>query len=447
MSRAWEPSRLFQLKVVKENTMSGTAQLDSKSIDDRINRLSEILDKANKMADARVNREGGSISYFEHDAEAESITGRQIKSATPMERLRRLPPDYVKENRSQFKSFNDFLKVGMRDPKAFESRYDNVRKNVMKSFGINTYQGEQGGVLVLPEFAPFIMEREYTNDIFSRTNNFSVSGNTMSFPRVNGTNRTTGQRDGGLRGYWTGEENLIATSKPSFDNTTLKLKKLAVAVFVTEEMLEDNSYVLQQWVARAVRREIDFMLGDACFRGNGVAQPLGFLNAPGTIEVEAQDGQDEFTVVSENILDMWARRVAGQPQDNLAWFVNQEVEAVLPKLVLGTGGNSALTFMPAGGLSGSPYATLMGRPIVPSEFSEGLGTKGDIALCDFSQMLSISKGGVQEAVSSEVEFLRDLLCYKFTIRVDAKPADDKAITPYKGTATQSPFITLANRLT
>jgi len=425
--------------------MSGTAQLDPKALDERINRLSEILDKADKMADARVNREGGSIAYFEHDAEAEAITGRQIKSATPIERLRRLPSDYVKENRKQFKSFSDFLKVGMRQPEQFATRYREAKGNVMKSFGLNTYEGEAGASLVLPEFAPIIMEREYSNDIFGRTNNFSVSGHTMSFPRVNGNNRTTGNRDGGLRGYWTGEENTILTSRPSFDNTTLKLKKLAVAVFVTEEMLDDNSYVLQQWVARAVRREIDFMLGDACFRGNGVAQPLGFLNAPGTISVAKETGQAAATVVSENILNMWARRVAGQPQDNLAWFVNQEVEAVLPKLVLGTGGNSALTFMQAGGLSGSPYATLMGRPIVPTEFNEGLGTVGDIALCDFSQMLSISKGGVQEAVSSEVEFLRDLLCYKFTIRVDAKPADDKVVTPYKGTATQSPFITLATR--
>lgn len=425
--------------------MSGAATIDSKSLDERLNRLSEMLDKANNMADARVNREGGSIAYFEHDAEAEAITGRQLKSATPMERLRRLPTDYVKENRKQFKSFTDFLRIGMRQPDAFATKYREARGNVMKSFGLNTYEGDAGASLVLPEFAPIIMEREYTNDIFSRTNNFSVSGNTMAFPRVNGTNRTTGQRDGGLRGYWTGEENLIATSKPSFDNTTLKLKKLAIAVFVTEEMLDDNSYVLQQWVARAVRREIAFMLGDACFRGNGVAQPLGFLNAPGTVTVAKQVGQAAGTVVSENILDMWARRVAGQPQDNLAWFVNQEVEAVLPKLVLGTGGNSALTFMPAGGMSGAPYATLMGRPIVPTEFNEGLGTVGDITLCDFSQMLSISKGGVQEAVSSEVEFLRDLLCYKFTIRVDAKPADDKPITPYKGTATQSPFITLATR--
>jgi HK97 family phage major capsid protein len=425
--------------------MSGTAQLDPKSIDERMNRLSELLDTAGNMASARVNPEGGSISYFEHDAEAESITGRQIKSATSFERLARLPKEYVKENKKQFKSFSDFLRVGMKSPENFASKYREAKGNVMKSFGLNTYEGENGASLVLPEFAPFITEREYTNDIFSRTNNFSVSGNTMAFPRVNGSNRATGQRDGGLRGYWTGEENPILTSKPSFDNTTLKLKKLAVAVFVTEEMLDDNSYVLQQWVARAVRREIDFMLGDACFRGNGVAQPLGFLNAPGTVEVTKVSGQANDTVVSENILEMWARRVAGQPQDNLAWFVNQEVEAVLPKLVLGTGGNSALTFMPAGGLSGSPYATLMGRPIVPNEFSEGLGTRGDIALCDFSQMLSISKGGVQEAVSSEVEFLRDLLCYKFTIRVDAKPADDKVITPYKGTATQSPFIVLGAR--
>jgi HK97 family phage major capsid protein len=421
-----------------------SAVLDPKSLDERMSRFSDLLDKAGTLAEARVDRMGGTIAMFE-EADGPEITGSQIKSHTPVERLRRLPAGYLKESRNQFKSFSDVLRTGMKDPAGFSSRYDESRKHVMKSFGLNTYDGESGASLVLPEFAPFIMEREFTNDIFSRTNNFTVSGNTMAFPRVNGNNRATGSRDGGLRGYWTGEEMPMTRSTASFDNTTLRLKKLAVLVFVTEEMLDDNSYVLQQWVSRAVRRELDFMTGDACFRGNGVTQPLGFLNAPGTIEIAAEGGQGAGTILSQNILKMWARRPAGQPVNDLAWFVNQEVEAALPLMVLGTGGNSALTYMPAGGLSGSPYATLMGRPMVPTEFNEALGTRGDIALCDFKQMLSISKGGVQESVSSEVEFLRDLQCYKFTIRLDAKPADDKPLTPYKGVNTQSPFIVLANR--
>jgi len=424
--------------------MSATATLEPKSFEEKIDRLSSLLERTGAdMSTVRSNGELGTLSAFEDTDE--EITGAQLKSYTKFRPVNRLPREYRVKSREQFKSFSEFLRFGMRNPEAFAERYGKAKSNVLKSFGLNTYEGEAGASLVLPEFAPEIIEREYTNDIWRRTNNFTVAGNTMNFPKVAGASREAGKREGGLLGYWTGEENPITTSKPQFDGTTLRLKKLAIAVFVTEEMLDDNSYVLQQWVGRAVRREMDFMLGDAIFRGNGTTQPLGFLNAPGTISVAKLSGQANDSVLAENILEMWSRRVAGQPTDNLVWTVNQEVEAVLPKMVLGTGGNSALTYMPAGGLSGSPYATLMGKPVIPTEFNEGLGTRGDIALSDFNAMLSISKGGVVESVSSEVEFLRDLLCYKFTIRVDARPADAKPITPYKGTKTQSPFIVLADR--
>ena len=426
--------------------MSATATVDPKDFEKRMERFGEMVERLGDTASAlHQNAQGGTVAYFEDDEDTPVITGQQLKSYTPQRPVKRLPRDYVKVSRDQFKGCSDFLRLGMRKPDEFHSRYNECRKAVMKSFGLNTYEGEAGGTLVLPEFAPFILGREYSNDLWSRTRNFSVSGNTMMFPKLSGSDRRTGQREGGVRGYWTGEENTILTSQPSFERIGLRLKKLAVAVFVTEELLDDNSYALEQYVGQAVRREMNFMLGDSVFRGNGVAQPQGFLNAPGTITVAKQEGQAANTIVSENILDMWARRVAGAPIEDLVWLVNQELDAELPRMQLGTSSIGALTYMPPGGLSGAPYATLQGRPVIPTEFNEGLGDRGDIALCDFSQMLSISKGGIREAVSSEVEFLRDLLVYKFTIRVDATPADDKVITPYKGTKTQSPFIVLADR--
>jgi HK97 family phage major capsid protein len=421
--------------------MSGSATLDPKSFDERLDRLNDLLEKAGaSMSGAHINREMGAVSYFEPTDE--TYTGAQLKSYLPAKRLRSLPREY---NERQFKSFGDFLKTGMKQPGDFEARYNKQRQAVMKSFALNTYEGESGASLVLPEFSAEILDREYSNDLFSRTNNFTVTGNTMVFPRVNGSSRAAGARSGGLQGYWTGEETEITKSLPQFDGIQLRLKKLAILVYVTEEMLEDNGYILQQWVSRAVRREIDFMLGDAVYRGNGTTQPLGILNAPGTITVAKEGGQTNDTLVTANILKMWSRRLANSDPNNLIWLINQEVEPQLHQLVLGTGGNSALVYMPPGGLSSSPYATLMGRPVLPIEFASALGTAGDVALVDLSKMLSISKGGVVESLSKELEFKRDVLAYKFTIRVDAKPEDAAPVTPYQGTNTQSPFVILGAR--
>ena len=422
--------------------MSGLATLDPKSFEEKLDRLNDQLNKiGSSIEDSHVNRELGAVAYFEDTDE--TYTGAQLKGFSRVARPRKkLPKDYRER---QFKSFGDFLRTGMRQESDFRKKYAEQAKAVCKSFGLNTYEGENSASLVLPEFAPDILQTEYTNDLFSRTNNFTVAGNTMVFPKVNGASREAGKRQGGIQGYWGGEEAPMTKSNPTFDNIQLRLKKLHVLVYATEELLEDNSYALEQWVSRAVRSELDFMLGDSVFRGNGISQPLGFLNAPGTITVSKESAQSAATLVTDNILKMWSRRLATSRIEDLVWLINQEVEPQLAKLVLGTGGNSALVYMPPGGLSSTPYASLQGRPILPTEFSSALGTKGDISLVDFSKMVSIAKGGVTQAISKEVEFLRDVTAYKFTVRVDAKPMDASPVTPYQGSNTQSAFVTLETR--
>ena len=44
--------------------------------------------------------------------------------------------------------------------------------------------------------------------------------------------------------------------------------------------------------------------------------------------------------------------------------------------------------MPPGGLSGQPYGTLLGRPVIPIEQCSTLGTVGDIILADLKQFIA-----------------------------------------------------------
>ena len=89
----------------------------------------------------------------------------------------------------------------------------------------------------------------------------------------------------------------------------------------------------------------------------------------------------------------------------------------------------------------------MGRPIVPLEQCQALGTKGDIYFCDWSQMLFADKGGLQAASSIHVKFVNDETTFRFVYRCDAQPAWNNELTPFKGgsTATTSPFLALATR--
>jgi HK97 family phage major capsid protein len=127
------------------------------------------------------------------------------------------------------------------------------------------------------------------------------------------------------------------------------------------------------------------------------------------------------------------------------WLINQDCEPQLNTLSLTVGNNSYPVLMPATGISGAPYDTMFGRPVIPTEFNKTLGTVGDIVLADFSQYLLVDKGSMQSASSVHVRFLYDEMVFKFTYRVDGQPIWRTALTPYQGTNTQSPFVALATR--
>src|SRR5690606_12982921 len=109
----------------------------------------------------------------------------------------------------------------------------------------------------------------YANDLFTRTDNYTVAGNNMTFMANSETSRANGSRHGGLRGYRIGEGATITSSKPGFRELTLKLKKYAVVVYLTEELLSDSGVALEQYVARKAAEEFNFMVGDDIINGNG----------------------------------------------------------------------------------------------------------------------------------------------------------------------------------
>ena len=109
---------------------------------------------------------------------------------------------------------------------------------------------------------------------------------------------------------------------------------------------------------------------------------------------------------------------------------------------VGTGGNAV--FLPGGGASSEPFSTLFGRPVIPVEQCATLGDVGDIVLADFSQYLLADKP-LETALSMHVRFLYDEQTFRIVYRVDGQPMWSSALTPAKGTATLSPFVTLAER--
>ncbi len=92
-------------------------------------------------------------------------------------------------------------------------------------------------------------------------------------------------------------------------------------------------------------------------------------------------------------------------------------------------------------------ATLFGIPLLYMEQCQALGTAGDLILMDPSTYLISDKAnvGIQSDVSIHVRFVYDESVFRFVYRCDGQPEYASAITPFKGSDTESPYICIATR--
>jgi HK97 family phage major capsid protein len=312
--------------------------------------------------------------------------------------------------------------------------------------GMNESTGADGGFLVGKQQEKTIREKAYeTGQILQRTEQFPIGEgfNGAELFGVDETSRADGSRFGGIRSYWLDEAGQITGSKPKFHKMDMKLRKVGALVYATDELIAD-SVLLEAWINARVPTEITFRVEDAIVNGDGAGKPQGFLVSGAVISVPKEAGQAAATVLYDNVNNMWSRMWAAS-RLNAVWLTDQSAEPQLHKMhmVIGTGG--VPVYLPANGLSGQPFATLFGRPVIPIEYGAVVGTSGDLMLVDLSQYTTIDKGAVQKASSMHVRFEYDEMAFRFIWRIDGQSSWKSALTPKSGGPTLSPFVTLATR--
>jgi len=266
----------------------------------------------------------------------------------------------------------------------------------------------------------------------------TTNANSIKINAIDEVSRANGSRWGGLQTYWENEADQFTASKPKFRQMELSLKKLTGLCYVTDELLQDAS-ALEKVIKEGFAEEFGFKMDDVILRGSGAGQPLGFLNSDSLVKVEKERDQKEKITV-QNIVKMWSR-MWSRSRTNSVWFVNPEIEPLLYTLTVG----DKPVYIPAGSMANSPYGKLLGRPVIALEQCSELGEVGDIILADMSQYLLIDKGGMNTASSIHVRFLYDEAVFRFIYRVDGQPIWNRALKPYKGDATVSPFVALQKR--
>lgn len=307
--------------------------------------------------------------------------------------------------------------------------------------------GADGGFLIQSDFATEIMKKANTLGQFTpRCRQATISSNAdkLVMPYIDETSRATGSRWGGVQVYWANEADTATAKKPKIGKLEINLNKLIGIAYMTRELIEDAS-AMDSIYRDAFAEEISFIKENAVLRGTGAGQPQGILNAAALISIAKETGQDAATILYENIIKMYSRIWPGS-LSKAEWFINPDVIPQLLNLNTLVGVGGVPVFLPPGNsAANAPYGTLLGRPIVPTEYNPTLGTVGDIMLTDFSHYQTVEKGGLRVDMSEHVNFTSDEIALRFVTRFGGSPLWQSAVTPFQGSDTKSPYLALATR--
>lgn len=197
---------------------------------------------------------------------------------------------------------------------AIRNNFRNIR-NVL-SEGIDT----DGGYLVPEEYDSRLIEGLEEENIFHRL------GTTIT---------TSGERKINIAGSkpaaaWIDEGEALTFGDAKFDQINLDAHKLHVAVKVTEELLYDNAFGLENYLIRAFSRALANAEEDAFLNGDGTGKPLGIF---------AEQGGGEIVVTAASATEITADEIINlvyalkRPYRKKAKFImNDATIAALRKL-------------------------------------------------------------------------------------------------------------------
>lgn len=419
-----------------ENDDIANAMAEFEKAETQIERLEQVAAMEDRMAQPQraKTQPGGQQAAAEPEPAPRARTQPQRRNSVPAEPRRN---DF---RRSGFENFGEFLKA----VKAGSSQGATPDPRLFLNAAPNTYGqesvGADGGFAVPPDFREGIVKKVMGEDsLLSLTDQLTTSSNAITVP----TDETTPwQTSGGIQAYWEGEAGLKTQSKPALTEKTVKASKIICLVPLTDELVQDAPSMVS-YVNSKAPEKIDSRVNEAIINGTGVGMPLGFLRSNALVTVTPESGQVADTLVFNNIVKMYTRMPAASRR-RAVWLINADAETQMLTMQFPGTGTAVPAYLPPGGLSATPYGTLLGRPVIPVEAASALGDVGDISFVDLSQYMTVTRGGLQQDVSIHLWFDYDLTAFRFVLRIGGQPWWNAPITRLNGLS-RSPFVALGAR--
>lgn len=364
------------------------------------------------------------------------------KAAKNAETMFAQPRDAQEEARSGFKTPREFLLSVMKHQTTgkVDKRLEGLH---VKAAGSDEQMGSNdayGGFLVPIGFSPDFLKLDPEADpIGSRTRMVPMERPAIRIPaRVDKDHRTS--VSGGLTVTRRPETIEHTSSRMQVEQIELTAHSLHGIAFATEEILMDSPQTFTALLADGFNDQFTYHMIGERLEGTGIGEYLGILNAPATITVEKEVGQQPETILYDNLKKMRSRCWR---YGEAVWMTNHDTVPDLMSLQQALGVAGAIVWHP--NAREDFTETLLGRPLIVTEYTKALGQRGDIILANWKEYLEGIYQPLQSAESIHVRFVNHERAFKFWMRNAGQPWWKTSLTPKHSPKTLSPFVVLEDR--
>lgn len=210
----------------------------------------------------------------------------------------------------------------------------------------------EGGYLVPDEFERTLIDALYEENIFRKLANvIKTASGDRKIPVVASKGTAS----------WIDEEGAIPESDDSFGQVSIGAYKLGTMIKVSEELLNDNVFNLESYIAKEFARRIGNKEEDAFFTGDGSGKPTGILATTGGAQIGVTAASATAITIDE-VLDLFYSLKS--PYRNKSVFVmNDATIKAIRKLKDGQG---QYIWQPS--LQAGTPDTILNRPIHTSTY-------------------------------------------------------------------------------
>ena len=263
----------------------------------------------------------------------------------------------------------------------------------------------EGGYLVPDEFERILVEGLLEENIFRQLAKvITTSSGDKKIPVV--ASRGTAS--------WVDEEGAIPESDDAFSQVSIGAYKLATMIKVSEELLNDNVFNLESYIAKEFARRIGAKEEEAFFIGDGTGKPTGIFHTTGGGELGVTAAAQSALKLDE-ILDLFYSLKS--PYRKKATFVMND--ATVKEIRKLKDGNGQYIWQPS--ITAGAPDTILNRPVKTSSYVPTLeaGAKA-IAFGDFGYYWVADRQGRSFQRLNELYAATGQVGFKATQRVDGK---------------------------